>query len=465
MMSNKKNGFLQAWVWMAVAVLLIEAGLALWAGLPGQLSTDSIIQLYEGRTHQTISFNPALMAILLGVLDSLGNAPIGFVLLSQGLFSWAVWLAFGERTSRGRWWQFLLAAVLICNPVVLAYTGIVWKDVLFAHASIALFLLINRWYEQKSKPDILQICVVVVLMTIVIGVRQQGLLFALIAAVWLASFFEKTKLRVLALTIPFVLGPWLLNKTLSDVVQKPFPDGVNVATVGLKILMQYDLVGISANGGTLPARAPSSSEGKALANITMQTPQYDRFRVDTLVGPSSDYWALPIADTVKLWSGAISANFGLYAKHRMDHFSTLLGFEDMRKCLPVHSGISGPVQHSLVEQELTSFLGLQPGMNHSSEYVIRTVWELTKTPLLMHWAYALILLVIAVVLLIQKRYVLLSLVGCCFTYLASYFVLGIACDFRYGYVLTASASVLAVAALFGCPKGVQSHHDLTAALR
>ncbi len=454
MHSNEKSWFRRPWVWMAIGVLLIEAGMALWAGLPGQMSTDSIVQLYEGRTHETISFNPALMAVLLGALDLLGNAPIGFVLLSQGLFSWAIWLAFGGRLSRGRWWQFLFALVFVCNPVILAYTGIVWKDVLFAHAAIVAFLLVSNWKDQRIKPSALQMGLVLALMTLVVGVRQQGLLFVVVLASWLAIVVSRKRLHVTLWAVTLIVAPLLLNKLITETVQKPLNDPLAGSVVGFKILMQYDLVGIVASGGVLPVRDATSNEGKALVELYRQVPLYSAYRVDTLVNPSPNFWSLPISNTTTLWYEGLERNPAAYINHRWHQAQTFLGLKDVRQCAPVFAGIGGPVQHPLVQQELTSILGLQPGMNHSSQFVIETMWDLAKTPLLMHWAYLLFLLFTAVVFLLQKRYVLLSLVGCCFVYFGSYFVLGIACDFRYGYVLTASASVLAVAALFGRPRCV-----------
>lgn len=441
-------------IWMAIAVMVLQAGFALWAGLPGQLSTDSIVQMYEGQSHQTISFNPALMAVILGVLDKLGSAPIGFVLLSQVLFSGAVWLAFGGQLTKGRWWQFLIALILVCNPVILAYTGIVWKDVLFAHAAVFVFLSIANWHEYKTKPGMLEIGLAILLMTIVMGVRQQGLLFVVVAAWWLAVVLSKGRLRAFALMLPLVLAPLLINKIVTETVQKPLDDPLAGSVVGFKILMQYDLVGIVANGGAMPIRNPITSEGKALAELSNQVPLYSAYRVDTLINPSPTFWSLPLSATATLWREGIENSPTAYVKHRWHHAQRFLGLEDVRQCAPVFSGTGGPVNHPLVKQELTSLMGLQPGMNHSSQYVIETAWELAKTPLMMQWAYLLGLLVIATVLLFQRRYVLLCLVGCCFVYFGSYFVLGIACDFRYGYVLTVSASLLAIAALFVPPKGL-----------
>ena len=114
---------------------------------------------------------------------------------------------------------------------------------------------------------------------------------------------------------------------------------------------------------------------------------------------------------------------------------------------------------SLVEQELTAALGLTPGPNHSSAQVLDLLWERIDSPLFLHWIYALALIAIAIVLARRRTVIPLSLALCALTLLASYFVLGIACDFRYAYTLTLSTSLLAACIVLPSPvrKPVDAH--------
>ncbi|MFM8940833.1 MAG: hypothetical protein ACKOEY_12730 [Phenylobacterium sp.] len=65
---------------LAVGLLIVLA-----AGLPGHMTTDSVIQLAEGRAGEQRSFNPAFMSWLLGRFDSLLSGTALFVAFSVAL--------------------------------------------------------------------------------------------------------------------------------------------------------------------------------------------------------------------------------------------------------------------------------------------------------------------------------------------------------------------------------------------
>ena len=73
-------------------------GLAL--GLPGHLSQDSIVQLYEARTLQFISFQPPSMSLLLRIFDSWLPGTALFVVADQLLLTASFALLFLGRDSR-----------------------------------------------------------------------------------------------------------------------------------------------------------------------------------------------------------------------------------------------------------------------------------------------------------------------------------------------------------------------------
>ena len=115
---------------LAIAMQAI-AGLAL--GLPGHLSSDSVVQLYEARTLQFISFQPPSMSLLLRIFDSWFPGAALFVVADQLLLTASFLLLFLRRDIRLRTPAVLFALVAVANPILLAYTGIVWKDVFMAH--------------------------------------------------------------------------------------------------------------------------------------------------------------------------------------------------------------------------------------------------------------------------------------------------------------------------------------------
>jgi len=315
--------------------------------------------------------------------------------------------------------------------------------VLFAHAIVLLFLLLAHWQAGKTRIGPLRLVSLLVLMTMVVGMRQQGVLFSLVAAVWLATMMKYSRLGTVLVAVALAIAPVALNRVLTDGLQKPMQGPVNGAAVGFKILMHFDLVGMMANQGRLASDAAT----ELVAEVVQQVPLYTPYRVDTLTGVT--HWHMSMAELVRIWGHSILVSPEAYLMHRTRLFGALLGMNDVRQCLPVHTGIGGPLKHDLVSEELTAMLGLQPGQSRTNRFVGAAAWGLAATPLLMHWAYLLVLAGLSVVLIRRRAYVLLSLAACSLVFLASYFVLGIACDFRYAYTLTVTTSLLAAWVVLG----------------
>ncbi len=421
---------------LVIGLIVFQASISLWIGLPGQMSTDSIIQLYEGRTHQGISFNPPLMSVMLGWFDQIGDAPFLFVLLSQLMLSLSTWIALADCAHPNRI-RLFVCAVLILNPVTLEYVGIVWKDILLAHSAILLYFLIAQARRRRAV-GFAQLVLFVALLTVVTGARQQGLLFTLPAAFWLASLLCTSKWRMLVCTTGLFIAPILINKlAIEPTLHVLQSDGTSI---GVKLLSRFDLAGIVANGGTLPPETPL-----ALAEELRQlASQYSIYRVDTLLAPSPTLWTMSTGKTLTLTLHTIIRNPKAYLLHRIRHFSSLIGFQDPHQCNLMYSGIGGPIVHPLVAQELTSFLHLTPGPTRATQTINWMWWNYADNLLFKHTLYALLLLASCVWLYRRNELVVLTLCICNLLYLMSYSVLGIACDFRYAYILVPTTSLVFV---------------------
>jgi hypothetical protein len=421
------------------AILMVQAAIGLYLGLPGQLSVDSIVQLYEGRTSRFMSIHPPLMSILLGVLDRAGDAPVGFVLLSQALLSGSTWIVLSD-AKRAAAWRVTLAAMLLLNPVVLSYVGIVWKDVLLAHSAVFLYLLIARLRDRGTALTVPLALLLLALLVLVVGARQQGMLLALPAAAWAAMLAGPSKrARALAL-IAFVAIPLAADRLAYAYANHHAvgrtPDRLGV---GWRIMVQFDVVGILANGGALsPATPPQLAE-----ELRRQTRGYNPQRVDTLTGPSDAYWSLNAEQARALWLGAIDENRWAYLKHRTRCFVALLGLDDTRACVPVHSGVVGPVVQEDIGKDLVAALGLTPGPSHASRLVYAFAGRTANNPLFMPVVYAVLVLACCPALVRRREHVLLTLAGASLALLASHLLVGIACDFRYVYTLVLAATLLA----------------------
>src|SRR6185312_2530643 len=130
------------------AVLALGWLAALLVSWPGHLSYDSIIQLHDGRVGFYHSWHPPVMAWLLGVGDAVVPGSGLFVLFDASLLFGALLLLVWA-SPRASWWGVGAAAVAVLLPQLLLYQAIVWKDVLFADASVAGFVCLamaeRRW--------------------------------------------------------------------------------------------------------------------------------------------------------------------------------------------------------------------------------------------------------------------------------------------------------------------------------
>jgi len=403
------------------------------------MSFDSVVQLYEGRTFHFISFNPPLMSVLLGLLDRLGDAPAEFVLISQAMLSGATALVLFP-VIRTPAWRFGLAAPILLNPVVLTYVGILWKDVLLAHSVVLSYVLI-AWLRRQERPLTPTLAVfVLALLTLVVGARQQGMLFALPAAVWAATLVRGSRrARVLA-GIALVAIPVVANWTLDAYTARARADpGLDPVGSGLRVLVLFDIVGVLANGGELPRETSPD----IAAELREQAGRYSPYRVDTLDRPMPRYWTQDNSAARRLWLATIWDNPGAYWRHRAAHFATVLGLADMRECLPLHVGIASPVLHPSVDGDVTAMLGLSVRETGATEWARRFGADNANTLLFTHLAYSLVLATIGVWLCRRREYVLATLAAGTLIFLMSYAVVGIACDFRYVYLLPVAATLLA----------------------
>lgn len=425
-------------LWAIGLILLLQLAATLWIGLPGQLSFDSVIQLYEGRMLKVISFNPPLMSMLLGLFDRLGSGPIGFVLLSATMLLAASWLALSG-AQRVAWWRWLIAGVILLNPVILLYTGIVWKDVLLAHAIVLAYFLVDHLHRRESLAGWGGVSLGLLLLAVIIGARQQGILFAVPLAMWLAHATRRTTLSRVLLAAVFVLLPYAANqitqKLAHTTAQADLPSGNQT---GLQVLMRYDLVGVAAHGGRLEPGLPAP----VMAELAAVVPRYSPYRVDTLGSDSPSYFLLPLSSIRSYWWQTISTYPGAYLQHRLDTFRILLGLGDVGQCTPLHYGVYGPVYAYGVEGDLLPKLGLVAGPGPWLSEIALFLDYTVSSPLFMHASYALVLLFATFALYRRRSWVLMTLSLCSLAYLGSYALIGIACDFRYGYTLVVVATLV-----------------------
>jgi hypothetical protein len=410
--------------------------------LPGHLTVDSVLALHEGRFGVRTTWNPAFFGWLLGVLDRIHTGTA----LAVGLFgvllfgSWAALPALRPRTS---WLAPIVALGLVALPQALIYPGIVWKDVQFAVAAVAGFVLLAYGVRDTSRPTPwLSLILGAVLFAAAGLLRQNGLLLALPAALTIAWARSGASgwLRSSGLAAGWLVAVAALTLLLSAVAQ---PQGAgapdDAGGKGLRILGTYDLVAAAALQPGRPTPHIDKQSPAAGAYLRQNAHRlYSPERVDTIGQDPviGELFKTVSRDTIRAdWLDLIRQQPGLYLRVRTLAFTQVVATPLIDRCLPVSLGIDGPPEtlkalnlprrHTLEDQRLFNYF----------------TWYL-DTPALSHLAFGAIALAVGVALLFRRDPADLMIAGLmagALGFTASFFAISIACDYRYLYVLDLAA--------------------------
>lgn len=403
---------------------------------PGQASLDTLAQLRDGLTRVYTSNQPPAMSLLLSSL----RMP-GVLALDVGLFALAIFRLLGFASAPlGR--QRIALVVMFLFPVPLIYLGIIWKDVLFAHAALLALLLLPRnevmhWKSLVASASVLALAV---------AVRQQGALVVVVTLGYLlfaqgADGLRRTRRWMAA-------GAWLLifllcSGVIKATVQTSGDTSKNVALDGpLRQLAMFDLGGIASQVPEL--RFPAIEKG-APAILLAHRPtrehlmsvlgRYRPDRQDYMDEPDlrTNIW-IPSEDLFADWRTNILLHPQAYVVHRLDALSWTLGWHDPRKCLPYVVGI-----HS-EPAALVTELDLQPGTSVRAKFLDRvggSVLFLFRP--VIYVALSMAVLGLLVLRGWREHGLMIAIQTGGLAYAASYLLVGFACDFRYTYYSTVTA--------------------------
>ena len=427
--------------WALWLILAAGFGAMLWLNLPGHLSVDSVLALREGRFGVRETWNPAIFGWLLGRADQIRPGAAAVVVASGTLAfgSLAILPLLRPRTS---WLAPAVALIAVGLPQLILYPAIVWKDVLFAVAMLAAFVALAFSLRRgPGRAGGFGMALAAVLIAVASLLRQNGLLIAVPAAVaiggihWPLGARRATTGAVAWLAV--VIG---LTLTINALAQ---PQGAGktdeAGAKGLRILQMYDIVGAAA---LQPGRATPRIDraypaaGRQMRSAAAQL--YSTERVDTLAGDlrlNQSSYGVPRAVIQAEWLDLIRSQPGLYARVRLGVFRQVLATPSADRCLPVFVGVVGPAsaladlripaRHDRRDQRLYNYV----------------TWHL-DTPSMSHLTFAAIALLVAGLLLIRRQpadLVIAAMMAAALGFTASFFVISIACDYRYLYVLDLSA--------------------------
>ncbi len=437
-----------------VALLVVAAlGFAacVVADWPGHFPPDAIDQLAQGRSGVFDFWHPPVMAWLLGLADRMvPGAPLFFVFDAALFFAALAAMALVRGTG---WWAAALAAAISASPLVLIYQGLVVKDVLFADASLAGFAAIawaaHVWPRRTAR---LALCALALaLFTLAALARQNGLIVAGVGALTLAWIDLAQAGRVAAprAALRFVvvaavgLGSMGLVGGLAELEFRAHSDHQPEAERQWMSLQIYDLAGAVRRDPALALpvlrKAVPATESFVRGHAA---PAFDPTRIDPmyLLGGWNLVLRRPTPAVGVQWGQLISTAPGLYLAVRGEAFRQVFLTPDIKACAAVLVGVD-PGHPAMLRKA-----GLTARETDKDDWDGDYAAAFLKTPVFSHAAYA--VLALAMLILAARDLArgqaaeMIATVGmliAALTFTASFFVISLACDYRYLYFLDVAA--------------------------
>jgi hypothetical protein len=427
------------------AIIVAGAAAALALDWPGHLSYDSVIQLSEGRTGVYGTWHPPVMSWLLGLGDALLPGT-GLFVLFDAVLAFGAFLSLLRFGSLVSWAAAVLAALCVLSPQFLIYQGIVWKDVLFSDAAIAGFVCLAHaaglWSDIRAR---LALVVLSFLFFVLAALaRQNGIVVGLVGGValgWIAAKHsgEARWPNAFIYCGSALLGAVILGACANAALNTRSDADEWGPLVQTKLLQNYDIVGmVAAHPGLELTKLDDTEPELAAAIRTDGVRLYTQQRNDTLASSVPLQTALANSEASEVrdqWVDLVLHHPGLYLKTRALAFEWVAFTPQIGRCVPFVVGVGGP-------PDVMRRLGLKLRMDARDYALQNYAIALTGTPVFSHITFALIAILALYPLLRRRRpediAIAFMLIGA-FVFTLSFFVISIACDYRYLYALDLSA--------------------------
>jgi hypothetical protein len=421
---------------------VLAAGWAamLVANLPGHLTLDSLLELYEGRYRIRQSWAPSFYAWVLGAFDTAWRGT-GLYVAASALLLFAAVASFAWLRGRTSRWAVVAAALFVVSPLVAIYQAVVWKDVLFANAAIAGMVCL-AWAARRRGPgwsQALLLGAALVLLAAAALLRQNGIVAGVAAAAALGwTRADGRWRRGLAWGVGALAAVVALSHAMNLATQ-PAPGAGDGMSQGVRILQGYDLLGAVTLDPDFPLAATSRVRPAAAAVLRELGPRYySAERTDFTDGQPQIQRALAAIPSPALaadWRALILRRPGLYLRERAAAFRWVFLTPSIDRCVPVCLGVQGP--SGVIEK-----LGLAFRWSDQDNRLQAYNRAFTHTPAYSHLAYALLAAGVALALLRRRDpsdLMMIALMAGAAAFAASFFVISIACDYRYLYFLDLAA--------------------------
>ena len=410
---------------------------------PGHLSFDSVVQLHEGRTQIRDTWAPAIYSAILGAFDRIVPGTGLYLVVSLALIFGSLLALRKLRTSMA-WTGPISAILIVFTPDFLIGQGAIWKDVLFANLSVVAFVVLAFVAKDWAKGRVPWISMIgiVVLLAIAAQVRQNGLISTAFAALvlgwiagrrgWWSGLLWGSSLFFLVVLLSQVFG------LLSLPSHGPRDTGFDA---GLAVLQRYDIVGVAAGDPSFDPAIIGKVSPEVARDIRVRgVAVYSPVRVDFLHRDRAfldAFKLIPAKIIDRQWQDMIRDHPAAYLKHRLEVFRWVFLTPMIDSCIPIFVGVEGPAQK-------IADLKIMAGVDANDQRLFNYGTWFLDTPVFSHLSYALICLV-AVILLILRRepqdIAIIGLMLAALGFVASFFVISIACDYRYLYFIDLAALI------------------------
>ena len=419
-------------------LVLLGFGVLLALNWPGQLSYDSVVQLADGRSGQYDSWHPPVMAWLLGLFDRLLPGT-GLYLLFTAFLLLGAWLLLLAR-ARKDWGLVILVPLIFATPQLLLYQGTIWKDVLFANAGIASFAALAaaavRWNEPRSR--LLFLTLSALTLSLAALARQNGFLLLPLAALFLGLIAGQQRAPRWRHGVGFLAASLLVMAAANFALSFRSDHGEG-ASEQLRLAQTYDLVGAarldpSMRLSVLETRAPVLEAAIRKDGVALYSPRL----VDTLEQSSTLTQAIyhaPPGVIFAQWRQLVLSHPALYLRQRLPVFRWVVAPPDLIVCHPDVVGVDGPA-------DLLKTLGLKEQVRPQDRFLYTYVAHFFYTPVLSHLLYGAMALLLAILLMRRAAPPDIAIAGlqvAALAFAASFFIVSIACDYRYLYFLDVAA--------------------------
>ena len=383
------------------------------------------------------------MSWLLGIFDAAMPGTSLFII-------WDTLLLYGSAVTllllqgKSSWMAAAAAMICIITPQFLLYPGIVWKDVLFAvlavTAFVSLALVAEQWRSERLRFCLIALSCLLLAMAAL--ARQNGIIVTPVAAValgWAAT--RHTSLRQgLVYSVAFLVSVAIVALAARAALETRVY-GDNGPAAQIQLLQTYDIIGALKTDSNfrldlIEPDDPNLGRELRTDGVDLYTPE----RNDTLANSKPLQAALDDADPDAIsaqWRDLVFHHTWLYLKLRWEVFRWVFLTPDLNACVPFEVGVDGPT-------DVLRTLGVGERMDNRDQALEVYNEMFVGTPILSHLAAAFLLAVELVFLLRRKRnadIVIAAMLIGAVIFTVTFFVISIACDYRYLYFLDVSTLI------------------------